>query len=836
MGQSLRIAQEKGTSKLKEFALPQFEERDVAHTRLVCSLDREDCILADVKARPRSVAEQCFFRASDNHIGLIGWIVQRDPTGLLIVSREEELVDQSKFDARKESRLNTAIESNPRTRETSHARAAWLIALALIAGLGWGPVRGGQQSQKTEPSLNGTTPKQTAENGTRRDGTGSTAQGDEPLSDAERIARLQRAITDNEKLLGDLRAKLGDPQDEYARADSEFSKLDAGFQEKKKELQKQRDARTEDSLANETELAALEPQWKLAKERFDLAIKARKTLQEQISTLEQKVRQDQEALKKLTEVKATATTETQTQLPAPVGGGGGSAPANVVGPALPAPGAAPAATPPSELTTPRAGIVAGAPDPSASPAAASTGTAQSTASAKPTVPNPQLVQARVEASLKETEAAEAEQEAKSVSERIEALRKSIELERNQLINARERADNAQGTERTIDEGLQRRWTEGAEKAELDGLRQKTADARQRFQQAREEIEVGTDRLDALQSELATLQGEEIAALRDAEEKRVEAEKAHKTVERLQNPFALQNMLRWTLDHGLRILLILVGMVLVVWLARILETRITEWIAQHGKGRGTAEDENRARTLVGVFHNAIRVLVLLGGAFMILAEVGVNILPLMGGAAVLGLAAAFGGQNLLRDYFTGFMILLESQYAVNDVVKIGEVAGLVERITLRLTVLRNMEGNVHFIPNGHIVTVTNMTHGWSRALFEIGIAYKADVDHVMNVLVELGKELRRDLNFRHMILEQPEMLGVDQFGESAVIIKFFIKTRPLMQWTVKREMLRRIKMKFDELGIEIPFPHRTVYHRHDVEGVPVAERASLVMKQAEESKI
>src|SRR3972149_1936469 len=200
--------------------------------------------------------------------------------------------------------------------------------------------------------------------------------------------------------------------------------------------------------------------------------------------------------------------------------------------------------------------------------------------------------------------------------------------------------------------------------------------------------------------------------------------------------------------------------------------------------------------------------------MLLAEVGVNIIPLMGGAAVLGLAAALGGQNLLRDYFTGFMILMENQYAVNDVVKIGDVAGLVERITLRLTVLRSLDGRVHFIPNGHIVTVTNMTHGWSRALFDIGVAYKEDVDRVMQLLVELGKELRRDPDFRHMIMEQPEMLGVDQLGDSAVVIKYYIKTRPLMQWTVKREMLRRIKKKFDELGIEIPFPHRTLYHRHE----------------------
>jgi small conductance mechanosensitive channel len=437
---------------------------------------------------------------------------------------------------------------------------------------------------------------------------------------------------------------------------------------------------------------------------------------------------------------------------------------------------------------------------------------------KPATPSPRLVKAQEEASKKESEAAEAAQEARSVSERIEALHKNIQLERSQLSNARKRADNSQETERTLDEDLQRRWTEGAERTELDGLRQKIADARQRFHEAGAEIKDRTDRLDSLQSELSTLQAEELAAMRDAEVKRVEAEKARKKVERLQNPFAPHNVLQWTLDHGPRILVIVLSMGAIVWIARLLERRITDWMAHHGK-RGTVEDENRAKTLVGVFHNAIRVVVLLGGSLMILAEVGVNIIPLMGGAAVLGLAAAFGGQNLLRDYFTGFMILLENQYGINDVVKIGDVAGMVERITLRLTVLRDLDGRVHFIPNGHIATVSNLTHGWSRALIEIGISYKEDVDRVMELLDEMGKELRRDPEFRHMILEQPEMLGLDQFGDSAVVIKFFIKTRPLMQWTVKREMLRRIKKRFDELGIEIPFPHRTVYHHYDSDDRP-----------------
>jgi small conductance mechanosensitive channel len=255
------------------------------------------------------------------------------------------------------------------------------------------------------------------------------------------------------------------------------------------------------------------------------------------------------------------------------------------------------------------------------------------------------------------------------------------------------------------------------------------------------------------------------------------------------------------------------MVVLLWLSRALEGRIVRLLAGRS-GHGTiAEREDRAKTLASVFHNAAYVVVIAGGILMVLREF-VDVVPLMGGVAVIGLAVAFGAQNLIRDYFYGFMILLENQYCINDVVKICGIGGLVERVTLRVTVLRDLEGIVHFIPNGQITSVSNMTHGWSRALFNIGVAYKEDVDQVMKVLVDLGKELRADSTFRQHILDDPEMLGVDSFDDSAVTIKFFIKTRPLQQWMVKRAMLRRIKKKFDELGIEIPFPHRTIFHHYE----------------------
>jgi small conductance mechanosensitive channel len=230
-------------------------------------------------------------------------------------------------------------------------------------------------------------------------------------------------------------------------------------------------------------------------------------------------------------------------------------------------------------------------------------------------------------------------------------------------------------------------------------------------------------------------------------------------------------------------------------------------------RGSPEErENRAHTLVGVFRYAATLLIFGSGVVMLLDEAGVPIVPLMGGAAVIGLAIAFGAQNLIKDYFSGFMMLMEDQYGVNDVVKIGNVSGLVEKITLRVTVLRDLEGVLHFIPHGTVSTVSNMTHGWSRALFDIPVPHDADLNRMMDELIAIGRGLRADPRFADKIIDDPEMLGVETLDGTASVVRFLIKTRPLQQWMVKREVLRRVKLRFEELGIALPPPNRVVQVR------------------------
>lgn len=219
---------------------------------------------------------------------------------------------------------------------------------------------------------------------------------------------------------------------------------------------------------------------------------------------------------------------------------------------------------------------------------------------------------------------------------------------------------------------------------------------------------------------------------------------------------------------------------------------------------------RADTLAHVIRDVARAFILVVGAMMILSEVGIALKPLLAAAGLGGLAIGFGAQSLVKDMISGFFILLENSVRVGDVVEVAGVSGLVEEVRLRTITLRDLSGNVHVVPNGLVDKVKNMTKVFSYYLFDIGVAYREDIDEVMAVLIAIAAELQADPSFGPDILEPLDMLGVDQFADSAVIIKCRIKTKPMEQWRIGREMNRRIKKTFDAKGIEMPFPHRTIY--------------------------
>jgi small conductance mechanosensitive channel len=266
--------------------------------------------------------------------------------------------------------------------------------------------------------------------------------------------------------------------------------------------------------------------------------------------------------------------------------------------------------------------------------------------------------------------------------------------------------------------------------------------------------------------------------------------------------------------ALRITLILIAAwVLIGVLQRTIRT-MRQRIASRLDDREAAK---RAETLGRVFRYLVTVVVSLIAGMLVLGELGVSVAPILGAAGVVGLAVGFGAQSLVKDYFTGFFLLLENQIRQGDVVQLGNHSGLVEEVTLRFVQLRDYDGNVHYVPNGHITTVINMSRGFSQAVMDIRVAFREDVDAVVAVMRRVGEDMRSDEAFAPRILDALEIAGVDRWAESGLVIRCRFRTQPLEQWGVRREYLRRLKAAFDAEGIEIPYPHLTVYAGADRAG-------------------
>jgi small conductance mechanosensitive channel len=262
-----------------------------------------------------------------------------------------------------------------------------------------------------------------------------------------------------------------------------------------------------------------------------------------------------------------------------------------------------------------------------------------------------------------------------------------------------------------------------------------------------------------------------------------------------------------LRSGFHILIILVLAWIALKMAEKLSLGLVRFVARQKEDE---EFQKRTRTLGEIVRYVIVLVVFAVATMTVLKELGIDIGPVLAAAGIVGLAVGFGAQSLVKDIISGFFILLEDQIRVGDVVNVAEKGGLVEKVGLRTTVLRDLHGNVHYVPNGTIAVVTNMTKEYSRYVFDIGVAYREDVDEVIAVIKGIDQEMRNDPEFKDDILEPIEILGLDQFATSAVVIKARTTTLPIKQWRVGREFNRRIKKKFDELNIEIPFPHVTLY--------------------------
>jgi len=266
---------------------------------------------------------------------------------------------------------------------------------------------------------------------------------------------------------------------------------------------------------------------------------------------------------------------------------------------------------------------------------------------------------------------------------------------------------------------------------------------------------------------------------------------------------------WLTTSGIKIVGILISLIILFqmskWIVRWMEKFVSEKDSLQA-----SEAKKRAHTLGNTLRHTLLIAISFIAVLMILGELGIQLGPLLATAGIGAVAIGFGAQSLVKDVISGFFIILENQYRIGDVIEVSGVSGLVESVSLRKTVLRDLEGRVHTIPNGEIKIVSNLSKEWSRSVLDVGISYREDVDQVIDLLSQIGRELEAEEPYKSAILEPLQILGVERFGESQLVIRLMVKTVPLKQWDVGRELRRRIKNRFDEKGIQIPVPHRVLF--------------------------
>lgn len=604
------------------------------------------------------------------------------------------------------------------------------------------------------------------------------------ISQADRALRLERAIEADKAKLEEIKEDLAAREELFGTLTDNLKEAEVDVKENKRKLKEMGGAEaSEEASALAKEVTELEEWIVIAKSQADLTFRSAKTLQDQIQSLEQKIAKEERDLKDLIgptaeELKERAVSP-EPEAPAE------AAPAPALTPGqllIPGSGAAPAETADAPTETP-------------------VGTAEQ-------------MEARREAEKAESEARQAEEAVLSFVDRKKALENQIEIEEQLLQTARESRDNLDLALEKAQGELEALIAREASREELRTSRSTVDTIQEMKDETQAEIDTRRDYLDSLQDRLTRLQEEQLAISQEAEKKRLEAEVARKRTIWLESPLHPRNLWRWLSTRGPRMLLVVVVTWALLALVRVSARRLTRTFVHpdEAKKRGA----NRADTIALSLRSAASLFIVVAGVLLVFQEAGVDVKTVLGGAAILGVAVAFGAQNLMRDYFTGFMILLEDQFELGDLITIGSITGTVERVNMRTTMLRDIEGRMHFIPNGEIKAVTNRTYVWGRAVLEIPIGFKEDQELVMDTILEVAEEFRQDPEMGDWVTDEPVMLGVDKFTENGLVIKFMIQTRPDKIFPTRRQLLRRIKKRFDEVGIEIAVPHRVLIQQKDDE--------------------
>jgi len=273
---------------------------------------------------------------------------------------------------------------------------------------------------------------------------------------------------------------------------------------------------------------------------------------------------------------------------------------------------------------------------------------------------------------------------------------------------------------------------------------------------------------------------------------------------------IANLTPWLLDHGIKILVIIIVAQIIRRFSGIFIEKLIRKIVISDHFLSKEAEKKREDTLIRIFSTSVGILIWILALLMVLQEIGFAIGPLLAAAGIVGLAFGFGGQYFIRDLISGLFIIMENHYRIGDVVCFDGTCGLVEDISLRMTTLRDLDGVVHHVPHGEIKKVSNLSKYFARVNLNIGISYNSNLEQVISVVNKVGQELADDPAWKEFIIKPPQFLRIDDFGDSAIVIKILGETKPLKQWDVTGELRKRLKIAFDREGIEIPFPQRVIH--------------------------
>jgi small conductance mechanosensitive channel len=597
----------------------------------------------------------------------------------------------------------------------------------------------------------------------------------EAASDAKRMVRIRKVIELDTQHLRWLRGELRSRAEWFEGLVEAMAEVAAERNEKKEKLEAldaDPESDPDEVEALRAELKDLDVDYGLFDTQTDLALTAEKAVREQVAALEEKLEGEKRALGELAgEIEIELPDDAPAPTTAPTPGEAAKAPP------LPLPVPIPAAQPPSTEEAKRS----------------------STMTAAQLEAHHLLDQAEREVELAKVALAE-------FVARKQALEQQIEFEEGLSETHDKEVENLKLALEAFEARLQKYRDTDAPDEKIQRLERGIREINRALGVSDDDDDARRAYIKSLHERHSRLEEEELRVTAVVDEEESAAEKARKHIGWLESPIHPQNVAHWAQERGPRMLLVIAAAFFLLLFVRFSSRGIARALVGGRRGARSV-GTGRADTLAFSFRSASRVVIVVLGVMLVLQEAGVDITTVLGGAAIMGVAIAFGAQDLMKDYFSGFLILAEDQYQLGDLITTRGITGTVESVNMRVTVLRDLEGRVHFIPNGSIDQVTNRTYGWGRPVFEVPVGFEEDVDKVMETLVEIAKELRDDPDWSGSIIGDPDMLGVDKFTDYGVVIKFMVKTQPDQLFAVRREMLRRITKRFNELGIQITVPQR-----------------------------